>query len=54
MGAKGTLFDRFGFVLKVGATGIDPWDELWALGEEIDREWRTGKSAVEILSEMRR
>ena len=32
----------------------DPYEDLWALGEEIDRRSRTGKSGVEILSEMRR
>ena len=32
----------------------DAYEELWALGEEIDRRWPGGKSGVEILSEMRR
>ncbi|MBM3145664.1 MAG: type II toxin-antitoxin system Phd/YefM family antitoxin [Chloroflexi bacterium] len=30
------------------------WDKLNSLGEEIGREWQSGKSALEILSEMRR
>lgn len=32
----------------------DAYEELWALGKEIDRCWRAGPSAVEILSKMRR
>jgi len=30
------------------------WARLEALGEEIARSWQSDKSAVEILSEMRR
>jgi len=30
------------------------WARLEALGEEIARNWQSEKSAVEILSEMRR
>ncbi len=30
------------------------WARLEALGEEIARNWQSDKSAVEILSEMRR
>ena len=30
------------------------WDELVALGNEIDRAWQSPKTAVELLSEMRR
>ena len=32
----------------------DAWEELYRLGEEIGRGWASPKSAVEILSEMRR
>ena len=30
------------------------WDRLTQLGEEISKSWQSEKSAVEILSEMRR
>lgn len=30
------------------------WERLMAIGEEISRGWQNEKSAVEILSEMRR
>lgn len=30
------------------------WERLMKLGEEISKSWRSDKSAVEILSEMRR
>jgi hypothetical protein len=31
------------------------WDEEWAaLGREIDKAWKSKKTALEILSEMRR
>jgi hypothetical protein len=31
------------------------WDEEWeALGQEIDKAWKSKKSALEILSELRR
>lgn len=31
------------------------WDEEWeALGREIDKAWKSEKSVLEILSEMRR
>jgi hypothetical protein len=31
------------------------WDEEWeALGREIDKAWKSEKSALEILSELRR
>lgn len=30
------------------------WERLMRIGEEISKEWQSEKSAVEILSEMRR
>jgi prevent-host-death family protein len=30
------------------------WERLMKIGEEISKGWQSGKSAVEILSEMRR
>jgi uncharacterized protein (DUF433 family) len=30
------------------------WDRLVKIGEELDKGWHSDKSAVEILSEMRR
>lgn len=33
----------------------DEWTEEWeALAQEIDKAWKSDKSALEILSEMRR
>lgn len=33
----------------------EEWLKRWrALGEEIDREWKSDKSAAEVISEMRR
>ena len=32
----------------------DAWEELVRLGEEIGRGWKSEKSSVEIISEMRR
>ncbi len=32
----------------------DVWERLMAIGEEIGKNWQSEKSAVEILSEMRR
>jgi prevent-host-death family protein len=34
--------------------GDDVWERLVQLGEEIGKDWQNEKSAVEILSEMRR
>ena len=34
--------------------GDEVWDRLMQLGEEIGKGWQSEKSAVEILSEMRR
>ena len=34
--------------------GDDVWEKLMQLGEEIAKGWQSEKSAVEILSEMRR
>jgi len=34
--------------------GDDVWERLLKLGEEIGKGWQSEKSAVEILSEMRR
>jgi prevent-host-death family protein len=34
--------------------GDDVWEKLVQLGEEIGKGWQSEKSAVEILSEMRR
>jgi prevent-host-death family protein len=34
--------------------GDDVWERLVKLGEEIGKGWQSEKSAVEILSEMRR
>jgi prevent-host-death family protein len=34
--------------------GDDVWERLMQLGEEIGKGWQSEKSAVEILSEMRR
>lgn len=35
-------------------SGDEVWDRLIKIGEEISRGWQSEKSAVEILSEMRR
>jgi prevent-host-death family protein len=35
-------------------TGDDVWERLEKLGQEIAKDWKNEKSAVEILSEMRR
>lgn len=32
----------------------DAWEELYRLGEEIGRGWKSSQSTVEILAEMRR
>ena len=32
----------------------DPWEDLERLGEEIGRDWKSDKSSVELISEMRR
>ena len=43
--------------LPEDSTSLDfeEWLRQWrALGEEIDREWKSDKSAAEIISEMRR
>ena len=34
--------------------GDEVWERLVQLGEEIGKDWQSEKSAVEILSEMRR
>lgn len=34
--------------------GEDVWAELEALRQEIDRSWRSEKTAVELISEQRR
>ncbi len=34
--------------------GDEVWERLMQLGEEIGKGWQSEKSAVEILSEMRR
>ncbi len=34
--------------------GDDVWERLMRLGEEIAKGWQSEKTAVEILSEMRR
>ena len=36
------------------AADDDVWERLQRLGEEISKGWESDKSAVEILSEMRR
>lgn len=41
-------------VLPEKKSGSDVWERLMKLGEEISKEWQSEKSAVEILSEMRR
>lgn len=34
--------------------GDEVWEQLEKLGEELAKNWQSDKSAVEILSEMRR
>jgi prevent-host-death family protein len=38
----------------VGEPDATAWEELTRLGEEIGRGWRSPRSSVELLSEMRR
>ena len=35
-------------------TSDEVWEQLFKIGEEIGKGWQSEKSAVEILSEMRR
>ena len=35
-------------------SATDPWDQLFALGEEISKGWPQGIDSAELLSEMRR
>jgi prevent-host-death family protein len=35
-------------------SGDEVWDRLMKIGEELGKGWQSEKSAVEILSEMRR
>jgi prevent-host-death family protein len=37
-----------------GKSADEVWDRLMKIGEEISKGWQSEKSAVEILSEMRR
>lgn len=46
-------------IIPLDATSIktsddEVWENLMKLGEEISKNWKNEKSAVEILSEMRR
>ncbi len=41
-------------VLPEKKSDDDVWDRLTKIGEEISKGWQSKKSAIEILSEMRR
>lgn len=40
--------------LPTNKSDDEVWERLMQLGEEISKNWQSEKSAVEILSEMRR